>query len=105
AHKGTVEAQSAGAGLGSVFTVKLPRQRPHLVPTNDERALESRAQPTSAHLLIVEDDEDTREVLQATLEARGFQVTACDSAAGGLETESKNSVDLIVSDLGMPEMD
>jgi PAS domain S-box-containing protein len=106
AHKGSVVAESDGANRGSRFTVRLPRQRPHLVSAHrDEHPIDTHAQTTGAHLLIVEDDADTREILQATLEARGFQVTACESAAAALEEAAKNSIDLIVSDIGMPEMD
>ena len=56
-------------------------------------------------MLIVEDDEDTLELLQSTFEAKGFQVTTCQSAAEALEIVPKNSIDIIVSDIGMPQMD
>ena len=56
-------------------------------------------------LLIIEDDTDTLELLQATLEKRGFRVTTCASGAEALAVVPKNSVDLIISDLGMPGMD
>jgi signal transduction histidine kinase/CheY-like chemotaxis protein len=105
AHKGAVEAASEGEGQGSRFTVRLPRQGPRLEPSaKPEHSIEAKT-TTGAHLLIVEDDADTREILQATLEARGFQVSACDSAAAALALATNNSVDLIVSDIGMPEMD
>ncbi len=55
--------------------------------------------------MIIEDDPDTLEMLRATLEARDFRVTACESAAQTLEVASANQVDLIISDIGMPEMD
>ena len=55
--------------------------------------------------MIVEDDPDTLEMLRATLEARGFRVTACQSAAETLAAAPGNLVDLIISDIGMPEMD
>ena len=106
AHKGSVEAASEGPGHGSRFTVRLPRQRPHLVsPAQKAGVIEARSQSRGAHLLIVEDDADTREILQATLEARGFRVTACESAGAALDIAARNSVDLIVSDIGMPEID
>jgi CheY-like chemotaxis protein len=55
--------------------------------------------------MIVEDDPDTLEMLRATLEARGFRVTACESAAETLAAAPGIRVDLIISDIGMPEMD
>ena len=44
-------------------------------------------------------------MLRATLEARGFRVSGCESAAQSLELASAHQVDLIISDIGMPEMD
>jgi CheY-like chemotaxis protein len=56
--------------------------------------------------LIVEDDPDTLEMLKATLEARGFRVDTCQSAAEMLESAPERSeADLLISDIGMPEID
>ena len=55
--------------------------------------------------MIVEDDPDTLEMLRATLEARGFRVTTFESAAETLAAAPGTHVDLIISDIGMPEMD
>ena len=44
-------------------------------------------------------------MLRATLEARGFRVTGFASATETLDVLPKNSVDLIISDIGMPVMD
>lgn len=55
--------------------------------------------------MIVEDDPDTLEMLRATMEARGFRVTSCGSAAETLAAAERTRVDLIISDIGMPEMD
>jgi len=97
AHNGKVEAESDGAGQGSLFRVRLPLQRSEKAGTEPA--------PKIVHLMIVEDDPDTLEMLRATLEARGFRVTACESAAETLEVAAANQVDLIISDIGMPEMD
>lgn len=104
AHHGKVTAESEGTGRGSRFTVRLPRHRTHVeaVSRQPERVQQ---QSPHVHLMIVEDDPDTLEMLRATLEARGFRVTACESAAQTLEVASANQVDLIISDIGMPEMD
>jgi len=105
AHKGTVEAESAGVGAGSRFTVRLPRQS--ITAPRAEQVGADKAKPVArpANLLIIEDDEDTLEMLRATLEARGFQVTGFASATETLDVLPKNSVDLIISDIGMPVMD
>jgi len=55
--------------------------------------------------MIIEDDADTLEMLRATLQSHGFRVTACDSAAETLRVAPESTVDLIISDIGMPAMD
>jgi len=104
-HKGTVEAESEGTG-GSRFTVRLPRPRPQLeTPSQPAERDDPVLQANKIHLMIVEDDQDTLEMLRATMEARGFRVTACESAAETLKAATGTQVDLIISDIGMPEMD
>ena len=105
-HGGTVTAESAGRGLGSRFTVRLPRKEVGAVsPVVDKQTSGSLVKPVGAHILIVEDDEDTLELLQSTFKAKGFRVTTCQSAPEALEIAPKNSIDLILSDIGMPHMD
>jgi PAS domain S-box-containing protein len=106
AHHGTVEAESAGVGKGSRFTVRLPRR----IPSGTTGPLIKQAtgpltKPEGAHILIVEDDEDTLELLQSTFKAKGFRVTTCQSAQEALQLAPANSIDLILSDIGMPHMD
>ena len=107
AHNGTVEAESNGVDQGSRFTVRLPRRQTQVEPRVSSRLnlKPARNQPQGVHLMIVEDDPDTLEMLRATLEARGFRVTACESAAETLAAAPGTQVDLIISDIGMPEMD
>jgi CheY-like chemotaxis protein/anti-sigma regulatory factor (Ser/Thr protein kinase) len=104
AHHGSVQAESAGTGHGSRFTVMLPRTKA-VVADASQAPAETSAQAAAAHLMIIEDDADTLEMLRATLEAHGFKVTTCESAAETLELAPANSIDLIVSDIGMPQMD
>ena len=92
AHDGKVEAETkvVAPGRVSLFRVSLPlrdRQACMSGKANTEPAQKS------PHLMIVEDDPDTLEMLRDTLEARGFRVTACESAAQTLEVASANKVD------------
>lgn len=57
------------------------------------------------NVLIVEDEPDAREVVGALLEARGAQVALTASVAEATESLSRNRPDVIVSDIGMPEVD
>ena len=105
-HGGTVTAESAGLGHGSRFTVRLTRKEAGEVsPVIAKQTTGPLVKPAGAHILIVEDDEDTLELLQSTFKAKGFRVTTCQSAPEALEIAPQNSIDLILSDIGMPHMD
>lgn len=104
AHHGTVEVRSSGQGQGSRFTIRLPR-RPDVTEPADLQPPNEPAASPAANLMIIEDDPDTLEMLCATLVAQGFRVTACESAAESLRVAPELTVDLIISDIGMPAMD
>ncbi|HEY6443130.1 MAG TPA: HD domain-containing phosphohydrolase [Candidatus Acidoferrales bacterium] len=56
-------------------------------------------------ILVVDDEEAIREVISTLLDAQGFQCTTCVNGRVGLETFRKDSYDLVLSDIVMPEMD
>ena len=56
-------------------------------------------------ILVVDDDNDTREMLRFILEQEGGQVTAVGSVAEALETYKRSRPQVIVADIGMPEHD
>ena len=56
-------------------------------------------------VLVVEDQEDSRELLASRLEACGARVARCDSAVAALEVIASQPVDVIVADIGMPDID
>lgn len=105
-HGGSVTAESAGEGRGSRFTVRLPRL---VVPVEDKassvKRVEARALPKGIKVLVVEDAPDTLEMLRQTLKVRGCVVTPFESAAEALSAAQDATFDLIISDIGMPEMD
>ncbi len=104
-HNGTVGAESGGHGEGSRFTVRLPRRKHEALPVEPPPKPRVEVISSRPHLMIIEDDEDTLEILRATLEAHGFRVTPYESAADTLREAPLNAVDLIISDIGMPELD
>lgn len=108
-HEGTVEAQSAGIGQGAMFTVCLPLFKPVAnMPERIEQPKTYREMPLSdLKILCVEDDLDSREVLQLFLQQCGARVTSVDSAAKAISVFEKNipEFDVIISDLAMPNED
>ena len=58
-----------------------------------------------AHLVVAEDDRAVRESVTRALELEGYVVTAVTEGVAALESASRPDVDLLLLDLGMPNMD
>jgi PAS domain S-box-containing protein len=109
-HGGIVEASSPGLGQGSTFTVKLPLLSPIATDSEPDHSLQSSEMAAQTllqdvQILFVEDDTDTREFMRFTLEQAGADVTATASASEALAVLKHASFNLLISDIGMPEMD
>ncbi|HKO49240.1 MAG TPA: ATP-binding protein [Polyangiaceae bacterium] len=113
-HGGSVSAESAGLAQGATFTVELPiralaSERPKATPGSAaERVSEPPRALTSLvgiKILVIDDDEDSRLLLQTALERVGASVRITDSAANAFSFLAKERVDVVISDIGMPEED
>jgi PAS domain S-box-containing protein len=114
AHGGYVEAESEGPGRGATFRVKLP-----LTIAHEEPALHglSRLTPATApvekvapsevlagrRVLVVDDEADARELLNAALSMSGASVRLAGSAEEAIAILDVDVPDVLVSDLGMPQ--
>ncbi len=101
-HRGTVSAASDGLGRGSTFTVRLPI----LEESADIESAHSRVRAAPPHLrgmrvLLVDDDFDTREVVGEILHAAGADVVLAPGLAEGFESLSRETFDVLVSDIAM----
>lgn len=108
-HGGSVRAESAGLGHGATFVVTLPLHEP-VAPVVNTRPLESDPRPAAhslhtARVLVVEDDEDTREMVRATLENAGASVEVVASAQDARREMLIDTPDILISDIRMPEED
>jgi signal transduction histidine kinase len=110
-HGGTVAVDSPGEGQGAIFTVRLPLRRESAAP-NDETATTNSCTTVSDTLplanirvLVVDDEADSRDFLAFVLEQAGAEVTAAASASVALQILSQSKPDILLSDIGMPEMD
>lgn len=108
-HGGTIQAESPGEGKGATFTVNLPLPRNEHRGTKDEQtavSLTPRALPLSnVRVLVVDDEVDTRELIAFILKQAGAIVTSVPSALAALDVLARFKPDVLVSDIGMPEMD
>jgi signal transduction histidine kinase/ActR/RegA family two-component response regulator len=114
-HGGTVTARSEGEGRGATFHLSLPiravmPEQPAAEPTRDEQIASARSSrgPTSlagTHILVVDDERDAREMVAEVLEQAGASVTVAASARDALAVLDGGAVDLVVSDIGMPDQD
>jgi signal transduction histidine kinase/ActR/RegA family two-component response regulator len=117
AHGGAAQAFSAGPGQGSRFTVTLPRLRieeDHFVKMS---ASGKTANPVGASLpsairhpppvrvLLIEDANDTLDMLRVVFKMRGYEVVPCASAEEALRVAPSARFDIIVSDIGLPRID
>jgi PAS domain S-box-containing protein len=102
-HRGTIRAESGGAKQGSTFIIEFP-----LVSKNaDEHAPPADSMSGSdeiLRILFVDDNADTAFVLSKFLTASGHVVKTAGSAAAALELASKEPFDIIVSDIGLPDV-
>ncbi|HLV68277.1 MAG TPA: ATP-binding protein [Polyangiaceae bacterium] len=105
-HGGTVAAESAGPGLGSEFTVRIPSADPAESAPDSQTPRPSTPAPFAPRrVLIVDDNEDAAETLKQSLEAAGHSVRVAHDGAAALRAVADFSPDVAVLDIGLPVMD
>lgn len=113
-HGGTISAESEGLGGGSVFIVDLPLAQERRDPARAEerrREVERRRSRSGVvrldgvHVLLVEDDDDSRKLLGTMLKRYGARVTSTKSAAEAIRVFDNELPDVLISDIGMPDED
>jgi signal transduction histidine kinase/ActR/RegA family two-component response regulator len=111
-HGGTIRAQSEGEGLGATFVVLLPvsamHHRSRVTPVTASFAqlnLEYPPELVGLRVLVVDDEEDARDLVITLLEHCGVLVEAASSATQALHLIQHNRPDVLISDIGMPVED
>ncbi len=100
-HGGTVEAHSEGAGKGSAFIVRLPASSVPVSVHPESRPVQARAR----NIVLVEDHDDSRELLKALLETKGYSVAEAADGHAALEAIRARTPDVALVDIGLPGMD
>ena len=103
AHDGSVQAASKGPGHGSTFSVLLPAcaAPPPTAPAPEAAA----AKASSRRVLLIDDNEDNVHTLAAVFRAAGHQVTVAHDGRAGVSMARQFLPQLILVDIGLPEMD
>jgi len=107
-HGGRARAASAGLGQGSCFTVELPMLPETGASPAPVRAAEAALPPASGRLrrvLVVEDNVDARQTLDALLSASGYEVLVAGDGDDGLAQILEHRPELAIVDLGLPGLD
>ncbi|WP_225896403.1 response regulator [Amazonocrinis nigriterrae] len=106
-HGGTVFAESPGEGQGATFTINLPMILTEAQVSSEETdAITTNASVFyGLNILVVDDDPDSLALVTFVLQQCGASVKAVSSATKALFTIAQSKPDVLVSDIGMPEMD
>lgn len=106
-HGGTVRARSDGLGMGSTFTIRLPHIRNQAVADSAQDAKSNLlpAASTPLRVMIVDDNADAASTMEMMLDASGYDVTVCWTAASAIEHARKISPQVCLLDIGLPDMD
>jgi PAS domain S-box-containing protein len=105
-HGGSVRVASDGTDRGSTFTITLPAD---IQATATHQAHEPRdtrsADLRGLRVLVVEDENDTRDILDVLLRESGAEVVTVADAEAALRALTSRPPDVLISDIGMPEVD
>ncbi|HEX8338399.1 MAG TPA: response regulator [Pyrinomonadaceae bacterium] len=110
-HGGAISADSEGEGRGSSFTVRLPLAAPPVTaepehaPGDDVSPPARPAALKGLRVLVVEDEADTRELIAFALTGAGAEVKTAARAQEAHDTLEGWTPDVLVSDIGMPDID
>ncbi len=101
-HRGTVTAFSEGLGHGSQFVIRLPLTSKQ--PTNTAQP-DSETAGVDIRVLLVEDNPESRDMLQTILTLDGFQVQVAEDGQQGLDAILSQQPDVALIDIGLPKLD
>jgi PAS domain S-box-containing protein len=104
-HAGIITAASEGAGRGAEFVVTLPSIYASTMKTPAIKGVTEKANPQAGgiSILLVEDHEDTADVMSRLLRDKGYSVQTCATVAEALKMIRLREFNLVLSDIGLPD--
>lgn len=106
-HEGTISATSAGAGLGSTFTIRLPLNEAPVTEFSGRDAGRDAALPRldGIRVLIIEDEIDNRTVLSALMKQCGAEVNCVGTASTAFPLIASSRPNVLIVDIALPDLD
>jgi signal transduction histidine kinase len=104
-HGGSIEAESKGPGGGSTFTLRMPRIEHQAAPAPDPAPAAQERGHGKPSVLLIEDNEDGREMMAMMLSCYGYEVQYAEDGLRGLEVAARFRPDLALVDIGLPGID
>lgn len=101
-HGGSVSAQSEGASAGSTFEIRLPRAAP---VSNAEADTPSFLESGKPRVLLIEDNDDGREMMATMLSACGYPIEQAADGVQGVQMAFAHRPDVALVDIGLPGID
>ena len=101
-HGGTITAESAGAGQGSTFILRLPISQTTAARTAPASQSVSAIAGNSLNILLIEDNHDAAKSLQLLLSFLGHKASVEYDGSAGVAAAKKSRPDVVISDLGLP---
>jgi signal transduction histidine kinase len=102
-HGGSVFSASEGLGRGAVFTVRLPAA--DSPPGHQAVAGDAEPPARPRRVLVIEDNDDARQMLRATLALAGHEVREAPNGASGIAAALETRPDAVLIDIGLPDID
>jgi PAS domain S-box-containing protein len=104
-HGGCIQAQSRGRGQGATFTLDLPLSRNESGPSLSDSQIMRSVDFSKVIALVVEDDDDARELTRRILNDVGATVVEAANAERAIDSIAASKANILISDIGMARED